>query len=130
MQLTGVQSENCYLTLKAHTRTTQPIPEVEIAKHLNGIKVKFGGEESMRLILDSFQVKGPHGMHPFLLYRPAGMDVTQLLYGAKDMALPIHFHRYVIHIALLALNYLHETGVIHTGKLYIHTMIWFQEESF
>ncbi|EYE91453.1 kinase-like protein [Aspergillus ruber CBS 135680] len=105
--------ENRYLTLKLHVRANQPIRELQITQHLQRIQQRHGGEKYTRVALDSFQLEGPHGVHHCLVYEPAGMDMNQLL-DVFEGALPMAVHKTAIWSVLVALDYLHNAGVVHT----------------
>jgi hypothetical protein len=54
-------------------------PEVNISKHLKAIQDIHNGEKYVRLVLDSFEISGPYGVHPYLLYEPAGIDIGDFI---------------------------------------------------
>lgn len=61
-------------------------------------------------------MKGPHGVHPCLVYEPAGVDMSKLLDVFEDGALPVPVHKTAVRSVLVALDYLHKSNVIHTGQ--------------
>lgn len=75
-----------------------------------------GGEKCVRLALDSFEVPGPDGVHPCLLYPPAGIDIRDCMRCLEGDALPENLLRPALRFVLIALDYLHQAKVIHTGK--------------
>lgn len=97
-------------------RSRRPLPEVEISKYLNTISDVHGGEKCVRLVLDSFEISGPHGTHQCLLYEPAGVDIGDFMHCLPDGALPENLLRPAVRIVLVALDYLHQANIIHTGK--------------
>ncbi|KZF22425.1 kinase domain protein [Xylona heveae TC161] len=104
----------CYITLKVHVRSRRPIPEVEISNYLRTIQDVHGGEKCVRLVHDSFQVQGPHGVHQCLLYQPAGVDISDFMHYLPEGALPEYLLRPAMRIVLVALDYLHQAKVVHT----------------
>lgn len=101
---------------KVHVLSRRPLPEVEISKYLRSIHGVHGCEKCVRLVVDSFQVPGPHGVHQCLLYLPAGVDISDYIHYLPNGALPENLLRPAIRIVLVALDYLHQAKVIHTGK--------------
>ncbi|TQB70632.1 hypothetical protein MPDQ_000250 [Monascus purpureus] len=77
-----------YLIMKVHVRAKGQLPEVVISKHLQAMHSTHGGEKYVRLILDAFEIPGPYGVHPCLLYEPAGIDIhvqpNNILLGIDD----------------------------------------------
>ncbi|GKZ50127.1 hypothetical protein AbraIFM66951_002974 [Aspergillus brasiliensis] len=115
-----LQNNNNYLTLKVHVRSKQSthLPEIRISKHLQALhakaKQKHIGEKYTRLVRDSFEIQGPHGIHPCILYQPSGMDICDYIQCLEGNALPEDLLRVTIRFILIALDYLHSANVIHT----------------
>ncbi|GLA26017.1 hypothetical protein AnigIFM63326_002811 [Aspergillus niger] len=80
-----------HLILKVHVRSRRQLPEVQISKHLKALHENHVGQKYVRLVLDSFEIEGPHGG-----------------------ALPENLLRVTIRFMLIALDYLHGANVIHT----------------
>ncbi|KAL2869548.1 kinase-like domain-containing protein [Aspergillus lucknowensis] len=86
--------DNCYRVLKIHVRSRRPLPEVEVLNHLRAPpNHDHPGKKHVRLPLEVFELIGPHGVHPCLLYAPAGIDIrdfasyvqpNNLLVGIND----------------------------------------------
>ncbi|PYH32580.1 kinase-like protein [Aspergillus neoniger CBS 115656] len=114
---------NNYLTLKLHVRSTQHthLPEIRISKHLKQAhhtkaeQSKHVGQKYTRLIHDSFEIQGPHGIQPCILYQPSGMDICDYIQCLEGNALPEDLLRVTIRFMLIALDYLHSANVVHTG---------------
>ncbi|GAQ34995.1 hypothetical protein AKAW_00542 [Aspergillus niger] len=68
-----------------------------------------------RLIHDFFEIQGPHGIHPCILYQPSGMDICDYIQCLEGNALPEDLLRVTIRFMLIALDYLHSANVVHTG---------------
>ncbi|RAK92945.1 kinase-like protein [Aspergillus costaricaensis CBS 115574] len=117
-----IEPTTTYLTLKLHGRSTQHthLPEILISKHLKQTHrtksehSKHVGQKYTRLIHDSFEIQGPHGIHPCILYQPSGMDICDYIQCLEDNALPEDLLRVTIRFMLIALDYLHSANVVHT----------------
>ncbi|KAI9375122.1 kinase-like protein [Aspergillus egyptiacus] len=72
------------------------------------------GQRYVRLVLDSFEVEGPNGIHPCLVYPPAGIDMYDYMRCLEGRTLPEALLRPSLRFVLVALNYLHRANVIHT----------------
>ncbi|PYI29996.1 kinase-like protein [Aspergillus indologenus CBS 114.80] len=103
-----------FLGLKVHVRTVRQPPEVQISNHLKTAHNARGVERYVRLVLDSFQVSGPHGTHPCIIYEPAGIDIRDYIHCLEGDALTEELLRPALRFVLIALNYLHQSEVIHT----------------
>lgn len=102
-----------------HVRTRRQPSEVEISKYLKASHGIHDGEKYVRLVIDSFEVMGPYGTHPCLLYQPAGIDISDYMHCLEGDSLPEDLLRPTLRFVLIALDYLHEAEVIHTGKYLI-----------
>ncbi|KAF2456099.1 protein kinase [Lineolata rhizophorae] len=78
--------EHRYLTLKLRVRAKRDDhvrkhddQEVTVSHHLNNMPIEHPGKKMIRTVVDSFEVSGPCGSHKCLLYRPLGMNFTELL---------------------------------------------------
>ena len=108
-------SEHRYLVLKVHVRSKRKLPEVAIIEHLRGNSNDHPGQRFVRLISDSFEVSGPHGTHTCLLYPPAGLDMSDCMQCLPGGTLTVPLLRAMVRNILLALDYLHQASIIHTG---------------
>ncbi|GFF88416.1 kinase-like domain-containing protein [Aspergillus lentulus] len=124
----GLHNER-YLVLKVHVRTRKQPPEVQISKHLRASKEFHGGEKYVRLVLDSFEVPGPYGVHPCLLYEPAGIDIRDYIHCLEGDALPEDLLRPTLRFILIALDYLHQANVIHTDVQPNNILLGIDDES-
>ncbi|KAE8355803.1 kinase-like protein [Aspergillus coremiiformis] len=118
-----------YLVLKVHVRTRRPLPEVEISKHLKAIHDIHGGEKYVRLVLDSFEISGPCGVHTCLLYPPAGIDIRDYIHCLEGDALPENLLRPALRLVLIAVDYLHQAKVIHTDIQPNNILLGIDDES-
>lgn len=108
-------SEHHYLVLKVHVRSKRKLPEVAVVEQLRGNRNDHPGQRFVRLISDSFEVTGPHGIYTCLVYPPAGLDMTGCMQCLPGGTLTVPLLRAVVRNILLALDYLHHASIIHTG---------------
>ncbi|KAL3485704.1 kinase-like domain-containing protein [Aspergillus germanicus] len=108
----------CYRVLKVHVRSRRPPQEIEVLKHLRSLPGdEHPGGSHVRLPLDFFEVIRPHGVHPCLLYAPAGVDIRDFMSCLENDALPEELLRPTIRYVLLALDYLLRGNIIHTDEV-------------
>jgi len=91
-----------------------PIFEKEILTHLRDGDRKLGYNYICHL-LDDFEHKGPNGNHVCLVFEIMGETLSSFPVWFEDHRIPTSvMTRFTIQI-LLALNYAHRHGIIHTG---------------
>lgn len=90
--------------------------EMQISNHLKAVHDAHGVEKYVRLVHDSFQVSGPHGTHSCIIHEPAGIDIRDYIHCLEGDALTEELLRPALRFVLIALNYLHQCKVIHTGE--------------
>ncbi|RJE24407.1 STYKc [Aspergillus sclerotialis] len=105
------------------------IPEIEISKHLKTFPSGHVGEKYVRLVVDSFVITGPHGVHPCLLYQPAGADIRDYMHSLEGDTLPENLLRPTLRFVLVALDYLHKASVIHTDVQPNNILLGIDDES-
>lgn len=71
----------------------------------------------IRLVLDSFEVSGPYGMHKALLHEPLWASFAEFLDLLPARRFPANMLRQATQLILTALDYLHKCDVVHTGEL-------------
>ncbi|KAI9926013.1 hypothetical protein MW887_004472 [Aspergillus wentii] len=123
------ESNERYLVLKVHVQTRQQLPEVQISKHLKAIHDIHGGEKYVRLVLDSFEIPGPHGVHQCLLYQPTGIDMRDFIHCLEGDFLPENILRPALRFIFIALDYLHQAKVIHTDIQPNNILLGIDDES-
>ncbi|PKY08949.1 protein kinase [Aspergillus campestris IBT 28561] len=103
-----------FITLKVCVQGRAPDHEIKISRHLNNA-ADHAGKSRVRLVLDSFEIIGPHGKHTFLVYQPLGMTFTELRDLLPDNIFPedLLIQR-GIQLVLISLVFIHENNVIHT----------------
>lgn len=93
--------------------------EVAISRYLKSIDAEHPGKDLLRLVLDEFQILGPHGMHQCLLFTPLGLSYTDFRNLFPEKGLSKELLQQSLQLVLLGLDSLHQAGVVHTG-----TSIW------
>ena len=70
------------------------------------------------MVLDDFEIEGPHGSHQCLLFKPLGMNYATLLWLKKARGvngLDKIIVKSCLRKVLEGLNFMHQAGVVHTG---------------
>ncbi|KAL6169665.1 hypothetical protein ACJQWK_04671 [Exserohilum turcicum] len=88
--------------------------EMAISQHLKPIEAEHPGKDLLRLVLDDFQIAGPHGMHQCLLFTPLGMSYTNFRNMFPTRTLSKQLLQESLLLILLGLDFLHQAGVVHT----------------
>ncbi|KAI1427221.1 kinase-like domain-containing protein [Xylaria sp. FL1777] len=109
--------EDSLLTLKICIKeqdATSVNNEVAVSQHLKAIDAEHPGKQLLRLVVDNFQISGPHGMHQCLLFNPLGISYTQFrnLFPEKELTKIVL--QQSLQLVLLGLDFLHQAGVVHT----------------
>ncbi|KAK5989721.1 Serine/threonine-protein kinase SRPK-like protein [Cladobotryum mycophilum] len=113
-------SEVTYLTLKICTRDDaseflhQGDNELAVCEHLRKSDVRETMTGSVRQILDSFMVTGPHGSHRCLLYQPLGISFTEFRNRLPGRIFNKRLLQQSLQLIVISLHYLHRSGVVHT----------------
>ena len=66
---------------------------------------------------DSFFHEGPNGWHVCLVYKAMGESLSYFQNRLKDTRLPLPLMKRVARQLLQALDHVHSTGFVHTGKI-------------
>lgn len=112
---------NRYLSLKVCTINrknaiaNQADNEATISQYVKSVGAEHPGINYMRLVLDDFTVEGPNGAHRCLLFNPLGMTLLDLRNLTPEKALKKRHLQQSLQLVLLALDLLHQAGVVHTG---------------
>jgi serine/threonine-protein kinase SRPK3 len=98
--------------------------ELEILQHLGNVDSEHRGHNYVSQLIDSFETTGPSGRHTCLVFPVMGESF--MTFGLKfsppiedtppPMVPSVLMKRFVKQL-LLALDYAHCNGIIHTGKL-------------
>lgn len=127
--LPSTYSANRYLTFKVCTVdrqsavASQAENEAAISRYINDVGTEHPGIRYMRLMIDEFSIKGPCGTHRCLIFDPLGMTLTDLRNLTPKKALEKGHLQQSLQLVLLALDLLHQAGVVHTG-MNLHVPIY------
>lgn len=92
--------------------------EVAISNYLKSVDAaEHPGRQLLRLVLDHFQLSGPHGTHQCLLFNPLGISFSLFRNLFPQKGLSPKLLQQTLQLVLLGLDFLHQTGVIHTGMI-------------
>lgn len=94
--------------------------EAQVLDYLKSRDSVHDGRSWVRNACDIFQIDVPGGSHTCLVYEPLGISLSERidLQPTKRLELPIV--KLVTYCLLLGIDYLHTSGVIHTGKYSLH----------
>ena len=106
-----------YKTLKILTRKTTEHPEVKVLKHLQDQKRSNGSWCGVRKPRGDFEIAVADGRHHCIVYEALGMNLLEHLAVQPDGTLGGAKTRWVLKHLLEAVDYLHSSGVVHTGKV-------------
>ncbi|PYI05561.1 kinase-like protein [Aspergillus sclerotiicarbonarius CBS 121057] len=105
--------DRCYYTLKICAKGQSSDREVTISEHLkqscNELRKRM-----LRLVLDSFEVVGPHGVYICLIYQALGMSFAEFQDLLPDKKFSKDLIQRSTQLVLVALSSMHERNVIHT----------------
>jgi serine/threonine protein kinase len=91
--------------------------EITINEHLKSNPIKHLGKDIVRRVLDSFEIASPNGNHKCILYQPLGMSFTEYLRLLPQNRFPKDLAQRSVQLLLIALDYLHQCHIVHTGQL-------------
>ena len=118
--ITAIFRENNFRALKVLSAECyggfKDIYEREILEHLRGADPSHPGYAHISTLVDSFEHQGPNGTHVCLVFRVMGETLRSFGTWFKDHMIPNEIMRRFTIQLLLALDYAHDHGVIHTGK--------------
>lgn len=91
--------------------------EREIDEHISSADPSHRGRSLIRTLLDSFEVKGPEGLHSCLVYPPMREPLSMYQRRFNDGKMPLPLVKTYIRVLLTGLDYLHkECRIVHTGR--------------
>ncbi len=98
-----------------HRQEAQQIDhEIAVSEHLSKVSLEHVGKKRVRRVLESFEITGPNGNHRCLLYQPLGMSWTEFLRLLPENRFEKDLVQYSLQLLLIAVDYLHRSGVVHT----------------
>lgn len=116
--------------LKVHINTLQNNHELKVYQHLARAQVDHRGKENIRQLTDTFELRGPHGMHDVFVMSPMGMSLRTFQEMQRAQVFEPPLVRGGISQVVLGLGYLHEAGIIHTGTGLLHSPLSFEYSAF
>lgn len=116
-----IHRNDIYLALKVCTtgkinHNSSIDNELSVSRYLKSIEADHPGKGFLRLAVDDFQLPGPNGDHQCLLFTPLGLNYTKLRSLFPENCIPKHLVQYSLQILLVGLDFIHQTGVVHTGQ--------------
>lgn len=101
--------------IKVYTNTLKYNHELVIYQHLANHTEDHPGRKHVREFHDSFTIKGPKGDHEVFVMAPLGMSLRSLQEIQRTTIFQEQLVVGAIAQVCLALDFLHEANVIHTG---------------
>lgn len=110
-------SDHRYVALKVYVNSSARHRELPIYDRINQTQSNHSGRKCVRMLLDSFEISGPHGRHHCLVHEPLGMSLYDLQMRARNRVFSKDVLRTSTRQLLAALDFLHtQAGIIHTGN--------------
>ena len=115
--------DGSYKTLKVGTykKGQSATQELRVLAYLKSLDSVHDGHLCVRRACDTFQIDVPGGHHPCLVYEPLGVSLADYisLQATKGLSLPLV--KFITTYLLFGIDYLHTSGVVHTGKYSSHS---------
>lgn len=90
--------------------------ELKMCQRLASGNPQHEGYRFMNIILDSFEIRGPHGQHICLVYEPMRETLDFFQSRLPDRRIRLPLVKACIRLMLMGLNYIHsECRMVHTG---------------
>jgi serine/threonine-protein kinase SRPK3 len=90
--------------------------EVQVLEYLASRNSAHDGRSWLREACDTFQIDVPDGSHTCLVYEPLGISLLERIDFQPGKRLEMPLVKVATYCLLLGIDYLHSSGVIHTGK--------------
>jgi len=95
--------------------TETALDEIKLLNKVVQAKPDHPGRKHVVSLLDSFNHKGPHGMHVCMVFEVLGENLLGLIKRWNHRGIPMPLVKQIAKQVLLGLDYLHrECGIIHT----------------
>ena len=108
-------SDKTYKTLKIGVCRKSESQEVKVLNYLKEVKSSNDGRYCVRRACDFFEIQVPSGRHHCIVYEPLGMSLLDYVIRQQDHTLNIGVAKWIMMYLLKAIDYLHSSGVVHTG---------------
>ncbi|KAK5989763.1 putative serine/threonine-protein kinase clkA-like protein [Cladobotryum mycophilum] len=107
-----------YVTLKVHINSLPRNQGLHIYQHLKALGASNHiGQFSIRMLKESFQLRGPHGSHDVFVLPPLGISLKALQERMPGEVFYREFVKAAIQQSLPALDFLHtDAGITHTNQ--------------
>jgi serine/threonine-protein kinase SRPK3 len=111
-----LRNNKAYVALKVYINRSKVHRELPIYTHINSLKTEHAGRDSLRKLLDSFKITGPHGNHICLVHQALGMSLEDVRDVVPDREFAADLVRQTLRDILRVLHFFREEAhVIHTG---------------
>ncbi|KAL4961618.1 serine/threonine-protein kinase [Aspergillus stella-maris] len=95
--------------------TETAIDEIKLLNRIVQAKPSHPGRKHVVSLLDSFEHKGPHGVHVCMVFEVLGENLLGLIKKWNHRGIPMALVKQITKQVLLGLDYMHrECGIIHT----------------
>ncbi|KMK60538.1 protein kinase, putative [Aspergillus fumigatus Z5] len=102
--------------------------EREVEEHISMADPSHRGRSVIRTLLDSFEVKGPEGSYPCLVYPPMRESLSMYQRRFNDRKMPLPLIKTYIRALLTGLDYLHKVcRTVHTDLKLENIMVSFED---
>ncbi|UPK91555.1 hypothetical protein LCI18_002490 [Fusarium solani-melongenae] len=110
-------TEDVLVTLKVCNTGQESTQELAISNHIKAIDgSEHPGKKILRVALDDFKIKGPHGSHQCLVFPTLGLTYTDYRNLFPQRSLPKDVLRVTLFMVLLGLDFMHLAGVVHIAR--------------
>jgi serine/threonine protein kinase len=107
--------DNSFKIVKVCRKGITANRELQVLEYLRGKADDHKGEVCVRRACDSFRIVTSNSDHSCLVYEPLGINLMQRISLESDKRFDFQAVRAIACYLLLAIDYLHTAGVIHTG---------------
>jgi len=83
---------------------------------LRSIDAKHPGKSYLRVVLDYFEIRGLHDLHQCLVFPALGTSLSSLRDLFKERAIDKTLLPKFLLVIETTLDFMHQAGVVHTGK--------------
>lgn len=111
------ETDKPYVVVKVgRQNSVQGSREARIYEYIKSVQSSHPGAGLVRSMLASFELTLDGSVYYGLVHAPLAMSLRDLRKGYVDCRVPVEMVRWVVRNVLLALDFLHESGIVHTGK--------------